>query len=283
MNYLSEVLEKNYSITDLQKIATRLDKIYRLNFFWNGWVELEKELFNRNIVDIQYLKSNYSYKDIYNHIIMKYGKTERVIKYYLSKQFINNDNEVGLYEFSIGNSRLDFGRINGKSYAYEIKTELDSLIRLKDQIDDYEKVFEFINVVVHEKHFKKIKSLLPRNVGIIVYDFNNDKVKFDCIREAKENINYKKRVQIEALNSADLKFIIKDYIGISTVPQFKNDRLKVVDRNLKKREFNIAFKEAIKHRKYNNWRQVKDNFNLLYPIEIQDVYTNIYKLNQLLD
>lgn len=279
MDFLSELLEKYYCIDDLQKIATRLDKVFRLNYFWNGWTELEEELFSKNAFDMQYLKSQYNYKDIYNYIIMKYGRTERVIKYYLTKEFINNENEVGLYEFHIGNSRLDFGRINGKSYAYEIKTELDSLSRLKDQIADYERVFEYINVVVHEKHLKKIKSMLPRKVGIIEYYFYNEKVQFNCIREAAENASYKKKVQLEALNSEDLKYIIKEIMCMNNVPQFKKERLKIVNKDLKRNEFNTAFKEAIKHRKHNNWKHIKDNFNVLYPIEIQDVYTNIYEIS----
>lgn len=206
MDFLSTILEERYSIIELQKIATKLDKVFKLNYFWNGWQYIE-ELFEDTHVDINYLKKAYKYRDIYNYIIMKYGKTESVIKYYLSKEFIYNDDEVGLYEFNIGNSRLDFGRINGNSYAYEIKTELDNLNRLENQIIDYEKVFEYIYVVIHEKHLKKIKEIVPKKVGIIAYNFLGEKVIFNKISEATKNSSYKKQSQLELLNNVDLKYI----------------------------------------------------------------------------
>jgi hypothetical protein len=283
MDYLLDILEKKYTNIELQKIATKLDKTFRLNYFWNGWKDLENVFFKDINIDWNYLKKNYNYRDIYNHIIMKYGKTESIIKYYLCKEFISNDDEVGLYEFNIGNSRLDFGRINGHSYAYEIKTELDTLTRLNDQIVDYESVFEYIYVVIHKKHLKKIKDMLPKKVGIISYDFFDEKVTFCTIRESKENKKYKKNIQLNTLTSSDLKFIIKNIIEIDVIPELKKDRLKIVQKNLLKSDLNLAFKQAIKHKQFDKWKHIKDNFDVLYPIEIQDAYTNKFDITLLYD
>ncbi|WP_024834757.1 sce7726 family protein [Ruminiclostridium josui] len=280
MEELLSILESKYSLIELQKIATKLDKTFRLNSFWNGWLELEQVFYNVNL-NINDLKSKYLYRDIYNAIIMKYGKTERIVKYYLTKEFINNDNEVCLYEFNVGNSRLDFGRINGRSYAYEIKTELDNTNRLLDQLSDYINVFEFINVVIHEKHLSKIKSLIPRNVGIIQYTFNENGMAFDSIRKPKENKNMKKLSQLEIMNTDDLDYIIKKIINVSQVPRFKSEKLKFVNKHFNKYQFNDVFKEAIKNKQSKKWKHIKDNFDMLKPIELQDAYIYEYDIKQL--
>ncbi len=272
MDDLVSIIELHFSLNELQKIATRLDKVFRINNFWNGWIELEKEIFGKLDVNLDYIKSHYHYSEIYNLIIMKYGKTERLVKYYLTKQFVKNEDEICLFEFNVGNSRLDFGRINGNSYAYEIKTELDNTNRLLDQIYDYISVFEFVNVVIHQKHLKKIRSIIPRKVGIIVYKFTDGEIIFEYIRKPKENNNIKKIMQLELLNSNDLNFIIKNIIKSEEVPKYKYERLKMVKNQFKNEEFNEIFKQTIKNKQSKKWNYIKNNFDTIKPIELQDTY-----------
>lgn len=278
MEDLINTLETYYNPMQLQKIATKLDKVFRLNVFWNGWNELEKELFSNIDIDLKSLKSQYHYSDIYNLIIMRYGKTERLVKYYLSKKFIKNEDEVCLFEFKVGNSRLDFGRINGHSYAYEIKTELDNTSRLSDQIIDYMNAFEYVNVVIHEKHLKKIKSFLPKKVGIIVYSANDEDMNFELIRKANEIKNTKKSFQLNILNCNDLDYILKKVIKTDKIPSYKNDKLNLVNKEFNNKEFNDVFKEAIKNRQLKKWKHIKENFDVLKPIELQDAYTYEYSI-----
>lgn len=272
MDDIVTILETHFSLNELQKIASKLDKVFRINSFWDGWVELDKEIFSKIDIDLNYVKSFYHYSDIYNMVIMKYGKTERLVKYYLSKQFVNNEDEICLFEFNVGNSRLDFGRINGNSYAYEIKTELDNTNRLLDQISDYINVFEFVNVVIHEKHLQKIKLIVPRKVGIIVYKLEKGLITFECIRKPLESNNLKKMMQLELLNSNDLNFIIKYIIKSQEVPKFKSEKLKMVKNQFKSGEFNEIFKKTIKNRQIKKWSYIKDNFDIIKPIELQDIY-----------
>lgn len=272
MDDLVTILETHFSLNELQKIATRLDKVFRINNFWNGWVELDKEIFSKLDIDLNYVKSVYHYSEIYNLVVMKYGKTERLVKYYLSKEFVKNDDETCLFEFNVGNSRLDFGRINGHSYAYEIKTELDNTNRLLDQISDYINVFEYVNVVIHEKHLKKTKSILPRKVGIIVYKFDKDQITFEYIRKPQESNSLKKMMQLEILNSNDLNYIIKYLIKSEEVPKYKCEKFKMVKNQFKSEEFNEVFKQAIKNKQLKKWNYIKNNFEMIKPIELQDAY-----------
>ena len=78
---------------------------------------------------------------------------------------------TALTELPIANSKADFLLINGKAVVYEIKTELDNLERLENQINDYYKAFDHVSVVTCEKNIsellKKIDAL-GKPVGIYV-------------------------------------------------------------------------------------------------------------------
>jgi hypothetical protein len=89
-------------------------------------------------------------------------------------------------EFPCYSSQADLLVVNGKSTVYEIKTELDTLNRLSEQIRSYTQVFECVNVVTASKNVSKIRSQLPEaSVGIIVYD--SDQRSFTVDREASPN------------------------------------------------------------------------------------------------
>lgn len=59
-------------------------------------------------------------------------------------------------EFRIKKAKADIVAVNGTATAYEIKTDLDNLVRLDHQIEDYYKVFDRVMLVVSEAHTKKL-------------------------------------------------------------------------------------------------------------------------------
>lgn len=76
-------------------------------------------------------------------------------------------NAAALTELPIGNSKADFIMINDRGVVYEIKTDLDNLIRLENQLKDYYKVFSYIYVVVGNKQLPHVKEFLKdQKVGI---------------------------------------------------------------------------------------------------------------------
>lgn len=76
-------------------------------------------------------------------------------------------NTAALTELPIGDSKADFIMINGRGVVYEIKTDLDNLIRLENQLKDYYKVFSYIYVVVGNKQLPHVKEFLKdQKVGI---------------------------------------------------------------------------------------------------------------------
>lgn len=81
---------------------------------------------------------------------------------------------TALTEVTVGKAKADFILINGKAIVYEIKTELDSLDRLKGQLENYFKAFSNVYVITDESHIGKIEEKLKNsNVGICVLTQRN--------------------------------------------------------------------------------------------------------------
>lgn len=80
---------------------------------------------------------------------------------------------IALTEVAIGKSKADFILINGRAIVYEIKTELDNLIRLESQLSNYYKAFTRVSVLTCEEHFDSLqKRLNDSPVGICVLTKN---------------------------------------------------------------------------------------------------------------
>lgn len=55
---------------------------------------------------------------------------------------------------------------NGDTYAIEIKSDSDSLTRIDGQVQEYQKLFNYVIVVCGEKYKQQLKQRLPKNVGL---------------------------------------------------------------------------------------------------------------------
>lgn len=116
-------------------------------------------------------------------------------------------NTAALTELPIGDSKADFIMINGRGVAYEIKTDLDNLLRLENQIKDYYKVFSYVYVVVGNKQLPHVKEFLSdQKVGI--YELTSSG-KLICRKKAfynKENLSYEAMFQV--LRKAEFESIL---------------------------------------------------------------------------
>ena len=150
-------------------------------------------LFTRNIFE-KLLK--YQTEKVYNSIILQYCSDDieekniellKNIYRYMSKNYRNEyfyqntlfnklllgrhslNTTVALTQVPIGKAKADFIMINGKAVVYEIKTELDSFDRLKNQIENYYKGFNSVCVVTCEKNYSKLANILEgTKTGIYV-------------------------------------------------------------------------------------------------------------------
>ncbi|MGT0185789.1 sce7726 family protein [Staphylococcus aureus] len=117
----------------------------------------------KNINVIQKMKS------LYNYLKKSYRN-----EYFYKTQYLINLSSRTTYliqllhflEMPIGKSIADFILLNGKGVVYEIKTELDKLDRLDNQINDYYEVFNYVVVITNDKHLNKVMAKLKITVEI---------------------------------------------------------------------------------------------------------------------
>jgi hypothetical protein len=95
--------------------------------------------------------------------------------------------ELGLNH---GKSRADIAVINGHFVGYEIKSNNDSLRRLKEQVKSYNTVFDKISIVVGDRHINSVQNYIPHWWGVII-SVRGPKgaINFDIIRKAQTNKN----------------------------------------------------------------------------------------------
>jgi hypothetical protein len=106
-----------------------------------------------------FLEENYRNEYIYKNMIAR--------KILIKKHSFKSS--VLLSEFRVGTNKADLVLLNGCSTCYEIKTEYDSLVRLKDQLSSYTKLFNKVFVVCSSRMVDEVLALIPTNVGVIEF------------------------------------------------------------------------------------------------------------------
>ena len=93
--------------------------------------------------------------------------------------------ELGLNH---GKSRADIAVINGRFVGYEIKSDNDSLFRLREQIKSYNTIFDKVYIIVGDRYINTIHKYLPSWWGIIMsFKSSRAVVSFNVIRKAHMN------------------------------------------------------------------------------------------------
>lgn len=125
-------------------------------------------------------------------------------------------------ELRILNSKVDVAIFNGTSYAYEIKTEFDNFNKLKKQLNNYKKVFEYINIVTVESKLKCLKKILQYddNIGILIL---TNKRTLSTIKKAQSNLdNIDNSYLFSLLHKIEYLKIIKKHCGyVPNVPNMQ--------------------------------------------------------------
>lgn len=103
--------------------------------------------------------------------------------------------------------RIDVAVVNGEISGFEIKSDADTLSRLKTQIFSFSVYFDRVNIVITERHLQKTLEMVPKWWGIILFDREE---KFSTIRESEKNKNIKITSLLYSLSKAELLYILKD-------------------------------------------------------------------------
>lgn len=93
--------------------------------------------------------------------------------------------ELGLKH---GTCRADIAVINGHLDGYEIKSNEDTLKRLKKQVDVYNAVFDHSSLVLEKSHLDEALKVVPTWWGIILANKDeNGHVCFETVRKPIQN------------------------------------------------------------------------------------------------
>ena len=86
-----------------------------------------------------------------------------------------------------GSCRVDIAVVNGILHGYEIKSDADTLDRLKEQVKSYSEVFDKTTIVVGTKYIINVIEIVPEWWGIILAKQNLNGVRLYQIREDGNN------------------------------------------------------------------------------------------------
>lgn len=131
--------------------------------------------------------------------------TANILKEQIASFLMSRDNEgiVG-YEVMYGSSRRVADMVfisKGYSYAIEIKSEFDTLMRLDGQMQDYQTLFDYILVFSAPKHLGAIKPFLPDFVGL--YSISDKGIQ--RIQREKKNQYVQKTEMLFSIPSVTIK------------------------------------------------------------------------------
>jgi len=152
----------------------------------NGYSEVFDYVVRRYVNDPEGKTHGELFSEIYAYL----GQEKRNEYYYLNT--LLNKLLVGIHSVNtttalsqvrIGRHIADFVMINGEGRVYEIKSDIDNLDRLSDQLNDYFKAFSKVSVLSTLREFDSVSMLLDElgdmgnSVGI--YGLNDDDTYFN--------------------------------------------------------------------------------------------------------
>lgn len=110
---------------------------------------------------------------------------EKLEKKHSKDKHVRIIDELGLHH---GDARVDIAVVNGVMHGYEIKSDQDTLLRLPEQIQVYNSVFDKMTLVVGKSHLYEAIKIIPDWWGIIVAKADaNGNVFFNTIRKEENN------------------------------------------------------------------------------------------------
>lgn len=130
-----------------------------------------------------------------------------------------DDDAVLISEMTIANwsRRADVVLANGSLWAFEVKSELDSLTRLPGQLDAFTAHFEKVCVVCAPRFEKGAKALIPEGVGLWVAE--DDGNLRERVRPRYTRLTKKAAVGLMKANELRSLLSCNGFTGITDVPR----------------------------------------------------------------
>lgn len=159
--------------------------------------------------------------------------------------------ELGLRH---GSGRADVAVVNGRLLGYEIKSDRDSLARLKKQIPSYDAVFDSITIVVGARHRSTISRRVPRHWGIMLAMTNEGgRMSFKFKRLPKANPRVDLLSVVQLLWKAEALEIVREINSSREIVRFQRSQLyRYLVKNVPAEKLRRQVRERLRNR--SNWR-----------------------------
>ena len=266
MNQILEDILNKYSTAEIVQMCKTINRDYNIyDPDEVRWAKLAYVLNRTTDTEWLQLKRNSLSNTVVNDLIFNYYFCERVIKYHFIRHLKVKNDHIVAFEMSIGDSRIDICRINGNSYAYEIKTEYDTFDRLESQMNDYLKTFEKVYVIVPNARVNEVALFIPTSCGIIGYRVDkNMNVVFSYPRKAKKNI-CDFAMCIRSLSSNDMSYMLK-LLKLDN-HKTRDEKMNVLLRYTSSKSFSRCYRQLLKHKYGGQWE-------FIVPIDIQSFFSS---------
>jgi len=161
---------------------------------------------NRDASYLDYLK--YVYGVLESHYQNEYILKNTFLNEWLIKE-LGELNSKLYSEFRVGDAIADLAMFNGTSKVFEIKTEFDSDRRLKLQLENYQRAFNKVFLIIPSSKIK-LYERYDKNAGIILFDSNSED-SFEIYREARIQSKVDPSAIMNILHTSEYKEIVQDY------------------------------------------------------------------------
>lgn len=186
------------------------------------------------------------------------------LKIKLIKHLINrwelNSNDTIINELHVGDysRRVDLLVIkSGVTYAFEIKSEADSLSRLNGQIEKYSQFFDKVIVLCASKHLNKCLNLASKKTEI--WESEKDKIKI--VKKGKKVEVKEKNKLLDLMHSSDMKKLLKSKeLDIANLKKFELKKL--IEENLKTKEIRECCIKSLENRHKEKMKAIFKSKNL---------------------
>lgn len=102
-------------------------------------------------------------------------------------------------------ARIDVAVVNGEIAGFEIKSDADTLIRLKTQIPAFSLYFDKVSLVTTKKHLRDAQRTIPKWWGIIIFKKDNS---FEIFRQSKKNKNKNLSANLHSLSKTEIMWLL---------------------------------------------------------------------------
>jgi hypothetical protein len=150
-------------------------------------------------------------------------------------------------KYGANSRRADILEISDVLHAYEIKSDLDKVSRLKEQLHDYRRTFEYVSVVTTTKMLPEIRKQLGPNEGILLITDNSVKI----IRKARPN----KKILKKNVLSIFSKTTLAKLMGVSVNKMPLRRLFELAEKTIALEALKVAAREELLRRFEGRYRR----------------------------